>query len=114
MSIVSLDYNQRRYACAERIGIISAEACLSTHPERLIPSLPDPENPACPCDALALVKWMREKRWACDIGNGLDSTWECTFYIPQGDKSYYAPAPTFTAAIVLAFLAATAGEERES
>lgn len=69
--------------------------------------------------ALSLCDFLAEQGWRCNLGNGLDKTWECEFMrrptatsreddigIHQGERLeiHYAPADTLAQAIADCFL----------
>lgn len=126
-----LTEEQRRIACAERIGWVWYEedhtmwwnAQWRNGVETLVPRgedlttrrrnkadiLPNPEHSLD--DALKLVEWMEKDGWVWQM----QSSYKCTFFHAEClPTKYEASAPTFCAAIVLAFLSATAGEEKQT
>lgn len=73
--------------------LIHGEKGKGTH----LPDYPNDLNAA-----VTLCDFLADQGWNCDINNGLDKTWECTF--AKDDEVHYAPADTLAAAISQAFL----------
>lgn len=116
MNKQSLTEEQRRIACAERTGFgpglsrwlytdhIKGDPSYQNNLGRvyLLSELPNPEH--SPADALALVEWMEKDGWVWQM----QSRYQCTFFHAEClPTKYETSVPTFCAAIVLAFLAAT-------
>lgn len=57
--------------------------------------------------AFMVIEKLRAEGFVVRLDNGLDGTWECTFYEPRaGGQQHYAPANTLPESICLAALRA--------
>ena len=100
-------------------GIPRSEFCASEEAAWNIVSIPAFDTDAKA--ALMLVDWMAKNGWFCELANGLDYTWECSFMRARtaatkpedisGERElHYIPAQTLPLAILGAFIRAKGKE----